>query len=287
MAVWGAPIAHEDDAERAVRAGARARRRGPARSGRASQARAGVLTGEAAVTLGATARAWSPATSSTPPRGSSRPRRRARSSSARRPSAPRRARSPSSRPASSSLKGKAAPVPAWRALRVVARARRPRPQRRGSRRRSSAATTELRLLKDLFHATGARAAGPARLVIGPGGHRQEPPRLGVPEVPRRRRRERLLARRPLARLRRGHHVLGARRDGPPPGRPRRDRRRGDDPREGRRDGREHVPDESERAGSSRPSWPCSASARRRPAGATSCSRAWRTFFERIAATGTS
>ena len=53
MAVWGAPTAHEDDAERAVRAaldlvdavGA---------LGPTIQARAGVLTGEAAVTLGAT-----------------------------------------------------------------------------------------------------------------------------------------------------------------------------------------------------------------------------------------
>ena len=52
MAVWGAPIAHEDDAERAVRAAldlvAEVRGLGPA-----VHARAGVLTGEAAVTLGA------------------------------------------------------------------------------------------------------------------------------------------------------------------------------------------------------------------------------------------
>ena len=53
MAVWGAPIAHEDDAERAVRAALdlvdAVRTLGPE-----VQARAGVLTGEAAVTLGAT-----------------------------------------------------------------------------------------------------------------------------------------------------------------------------------------------------------------------------------------
>ncbi len=53
MAVWGAPTAHEDDAERAVRAAldlvGAVRTLGPT-----IQARLGVLTGEAAVTLGAT-----------------------------------------------------------------------------------------------------------------------------------------------------------------------------------------------------------------------------------------
>jgi class 3 adenylate cyclase/tetratricopeptide (TPR) repeat protein len=57
MAVWGAPAAHEDDGERAVRAAlelvaAVSRLRG-AVSGRRLSARAAVATGEAAVTLGA------------------------------------------------------------------------------------------------------------------------------------------------------------------------------------------------------------------------------------------
>ena len=56
-----------------------------------------------------------------------------------------------------------------------------------------------------------------------------------------------MARRPLAGLRRGHHVLGAGRDGPRPLRAARERRRDDDPGEGRRDASPtHVPDEDER-----------------------------------------
>jgi class 3 adenylate cyclase len=57
MAVWGSPIAHEDDAERAVRAAleltAIVRDLGADVGAPDLRARAGVLTGEAAVTLGA------------------------------------------------------------------------------------------------------------------------------------------------------------------------------------------------------------------------------------------
>ena len=62
MALWGAPTAHEDDAERAVRAALdlvdAVRAIGPG-----IQARCGVLTGEAAVTLSSRTRAWWPGTS--------------------------------------------------------------------------------------------------------------------------------------------------------------------------------------------------------------------------------
>src|SRR5262249_44553990 len=52
MAVWGARVANEDDAERAVRAALELVEAVPA-LGADLTARAGVLTGEAAVTLGA------------------------------------------------------------------------------------------------------------------------------------------------------------------------------------------------------------------------------------------
>jgi class 3 adenylate cyclase/predicted ATPase len=167
MAVWGAPTAHEDDAERAVRAGLElvdAVRI----LGDGIAARAGILTGEAAVTIGATdqgivagdlvntaARLQSVAPTGTVLVGEATMRAADRSivfESA----------------GEQTLKGKATPVPAWRALRVVAE--------RGGRNRSETLEApfvgradELRLLKDLFHAIGRE--GRARLVsvIGPAG----------------------------------------------------------------------------------------------------------------------
>jgi len=167
MAVWGAPMAREDDAERAVRAALElvdaVRGLGPT-----IQARAGVLTGEAAVTLGATnqgmvagdlvntaARLQSAAEPGTVLVGEATQRASAAAIVFE-------AMGPAT------LKGKQAPVAAWRALRVVAE--------RGGRGRSDALEapfvgrdTELRLLKDLFHA--AAREGHPRLVsvTGQGG----------------------------------------------------------------------------------------------------------------------
>jgi class 3 adenylate cyclase/tetratricopeptide (TPR) repeat protein len=167
MAVWGAPTAHEDDAERAVRAGMEivdaVRTLGDGIS-----ARGGILTGEAAVTLGAqnqgmvagdlvntAARLQSVAPAGAVLVGEATVRASDRAIVFE-------------PVGETSLKGKSAPVPAWRALRVVAE--------RGGRGRSEALEApfvgradELRLLKDLFHAMGRE--GRARLVsvIGPAG----------------------------------------------------------------------------------------------------------------------
>ena len=126
MAVWGAPTAHEDDAERAVRAALDLVVAIPAIGGdqlAGLQARAGVLTGEAAVTIGATnqglvagdlvntaSRLQTAAVPGTVLVGEST-RAAASGAIAFEPSG------------ETTLKGKALPVPAFRALRVVAKVR--------------------------------------------------------------------------------------------------------------------------------------------------------------------
>jgi class 3 adenylate cyclase/tetratricopeptide (TPR) repeat protein len=167
MAVWGAPTAHEDDAERAVRAALElvdaVRTLGPG-----IQARAGVLTGEAAVTLGATNQGM---VAGDLVNTASRLQSAAPPGAVLVGEATHRAASLAVgfEPAGEqTLKGKAAPVPAWRALRVVAE--------RGGRNRSEALEApfvgrddELRLLKDLFHATLREDRTRLVSVIGPAG----------------------------------------------------------------------------------------------------------------------
>ena len=167
MAVWGAPTTREDDAERAVRAALEltdaVRSLGPQ-----IQARAAVLTGQAAVTLGATnqglvagdlvntaSRLQSVAPPGTVLVGEAT--HRAASGAITFEAAGEQV-----------LKGKEAPVPAWRALRVVAE--------RGGRNRSESLeapfvgrTDDLRLLKDLFHATGREKRPRLVSVMGPAG----------------------------------------------------------------------------------------------------------------------
>ena len=167
MAVWGAPVAREDDAERAVRAGLElvdaVRSLGPT-----IQARAAVLTGEAAVTLGATNQGM---VAGDLVNTASRLQSVAPPGVVLVGEATQRAASKAitfEEAGEQTLKGKASPVPAWRALRVVAEV--------GGRNRSEGLEApfvgrdeEFRLLKELFHATGREQRTRLVSVIGPAG----------------------------------------------------------------------------------------------------------------------
>ena len=170
MAVWGTPVSHEDDAERAVRAALdlvdAVGRLAP--DGQVVQARAGVLTGEAAVTIGASnqgmvagdlvntaSRLQSIAPPGTVIVGEAT-RQSAESAIVFEPVGEQE------------LKGKVSPVPAYRAIRVVA-------QRGGVGRGEQLEApfmgrdAELRLVKDLFHAAPREKRPRLLSIIGQAG----------------------------------------------------------------------------------------------------------------------
>ena len=167
MAVWGAPVAREDDAERAVRAGLdlvdAVRGLGPG-----IEVRVGILAGEAAVTLGATNQGM---VAGDIVNTASRLQAAAPPSTVLVGEATLRAAGSAivfEAAGDQVLKGKVSPVPAWRAIRVVAQ--------RGGVGRSEALEApfvgrdeELRQLKDLFHATGREGRPRLVSVIGAGG----------------------------------------------------------------------------------------------------------------------
>ena len=167
MAVWGAPVAREDDAERAVRA-ALELVDAVHLLGSGIQARAGVLTGEAAVTLGATNQGM---VAGDLVNTASRLQSVAPPGVVLVGEATQRAASKAivfEEAGEQTLKGKASPVPAWRAVRVVAEV--------GGRNRSEGLEApfvgrneEFRLLKELFHATDREKRARLVSVIGPAG----------------------------------------------------------------------------------------------------------------------
>jgi class 3 adenylate cyclase/tetratricopeptide (TPR) repeat protein len=152
MAVWGTPVAHEDDAERCVRAGLELVD-SVQQLAEGLQARAGVLTGEAAVTLGAVGQGM---VAGDLVNTASRLQSVAAPGTVLVGEATQRAASSAIvfEPAGEhTLKGKELPVSAWVAVRVVSK-------RKGMGRSDRLEApfvgreSELRLLKDLFHATG-------------------------------------------------------------------------------------------------------------------------------------
>ena len=170
MAVWGAPVAHEDDAERAVRAALElvAAVGGINTGDGPLKARAGLLTGEAAVTIGARGQGM---VAGDLVNTASRLQSVAEPGSVLVGEATYRAASTAVSFESAGtfeLKGKAEPMPAWRAIAVVAR--------RGGEKRTAALEPpfvgredELRQIKDLFEATSRERKPRLVSVIGQAG----------------------------------------------------------------------------------------------------------------------
>jgi class 3 adenylate cyclase/tetratricopeptide (TPR) repeat protein len=164
MAVWGAPVANEDDAERAVRAALDLVEAIPGlQVGTVGGllARAGVLTGEAAVNLAAQGQgmvAGDLVNTASRLQAAADPGQVLVGEGTWQAASEAIAFEPAG---DQLMKGKALPVPAWRAVRVVAR-------RRGVGRSTGVEPPfvgrdhELQLLRDLYHATVRE--GRARLV---------------------------------------------------------------------------------------------------------------------------
>jgi class 3 adenylate cyclase/tetratricopeptide (TPR) repeat protein len=172
MAAWGTPVTHEDDAERAVRAALdlvqAVKGLGAEVGAPELNARAGILTGEAAVTLGAVGQGM---VAGDLVNTASRLQAAADPGTVLVDEATRRAAEAAVVYADAglhSMKGKESPVRAFRALRVVAE--------RGGVGRSEALEPpfvgrheELKLLKELLHATGREGRSRLVSVSGIGG----------------------------------------------------------------------------------------------------------------------
>ena len=168
MAVWGTPTVREDDAERAVRAALDLVAAVPALGADHPQARAAVLTGEAAAVIGATGQgmvAGDLVNTASRLQAAAPPGVVLVGEATHRAAGDAIAFEPAGEQL---LRGKAAPVPAWRAVRVVA-------GRRGAGRSSRVEPPfvgrdeELQLLKDLLHATTRDGRARLASVVGLAG----------------------------------------------------------------------------------------------------------------------
>src|SRR5206468_6006815 len=172
MAVWGTPTATEDDAERAVRAALDLVAAVTALGGDVGvselRARAAVLTGEAAVTVGAENQGM---LAGDLVNAASRVQSLASPGSVLVGERTRRATEAAisyEDAGTLELKGKSEPVAAWRALRVIA-------ARRGERRATGLESpfvgrdAELRLVKELFHSSADERKARIASVVGVAG----------------------------------------------------------------------------------------------------------------------
>jgi class 3 adenylate cyclase/tetratricopeptide (TPR) repeat protein len=167
MAVWGAPVAQEDDAERAVRA-ALDLVAGVPDLDPALSARAGVLTGEAAVTLGAEGQGM---VAGDLVNTASRLQSEAEPGSVLVGETTKRSTEAAIAYTSTGereLKGKSEPMTLWRALRVVA-ARKGEGRAAGLEAPFVGRERELRLAKELFHATADERRAHLLSIVGVAG----------------------------------------------------------------------------------------------------------------------
>ncbi|MGQ0668242.1 MAG: adenylate/guanylate cyclase domain-containing protein [Actinomycetota bacterium] len=172
MAVWGAPTANEDDPERAVRAAldltAAVAALGQEVGAPDLRARAGVLTGEAAVTIGAEGQGM---VAGNLVNTASRAQSVAPPGAVYVGEATRRASEAAivyEEAGAHELKGKAEPIPLWRAVRVVG-LRRGAVKSAGIEPPFVGRDRELRLIKELFHACAEERKAHIVSVMGIGG----------------------------------------------------------------------------------------------------------------------
>jgi class 3 adenylate cyclase/tetratricopeptide (TPR) repeat protein len=172
MAVWGAPVANEDDAERAVRAGldlvAAVSALGEDLGAPGLRARAGVLTGEAAVAIGAEGQGM---VAGDLVNTASRVQAAAEPGTVLVGDSTHRATEAAivyEDAGVHELKGKAEPVPLWRAVRVVA-LRGGAVKTTGLEPPFVGRDRELRLIKELFHTTADERRAHLVSVVGIGG----------------------------------------------------------------------------------------------------------------------